>query len=188
MIPPEANATEMTVKSNRIASPSPSVQEPDNSSKELVRQMWIDRVNDSVKGSTSSSNGCSNGNRSSVPSLAKPTKPAKPVKPASVLADKKNFSVGSSLSDLITPQTDGWQSSTFGENEKEDAMELHSEVTDVESDIDRVLTTARQQLAAGDVVGAQGILLKVRSHGLLIDGFLILLLLLSFLLLGRCRY
>ncbi|XP_024363075.1 uncharacterized protein [Physcomitrium patens] len=161
MIPPEANATEMTVKSNRIASPSPSVQEPDNSSKELERQMWIDRVNDSVKGSTSSSNGCSNGNRSSVPSLAKPTKPAKPVKPASVLADKKNFSVGSSLSDLITPQTDGWQSSTFGENEKEDAMELHSEVTDVESDIDRVLTTARQQLAAGDVVGAQGILLKL---------------------------
>lgn len=63
--------------------------------------MWIDRVNDFVKGLISSSNGCSNGNRSSVLSLVKLMKFVKFVKFVFVLVDKKNFFVGSSLLDLI---------------------------------------------------------------------------------------
>ncbi|KAG0568473.1 hypothetical protein M758_6G019200 [Ceratodon purpureus] len=143
----QENAVESIAKTNGSAIPSTSVQEVDYPSKELEQQMWMDRVSDSAKGSTSSSG------------VQSPARLAKPSKPAPVSAEK--FNVGNGVSDVYGAQRYPWQSSTIGEVEKEDTTQLYSQESDAESDLDRALATARKQLAAGDIRGAHGMLQKL---------------------------
>ncbi|XP_073392783.1 uncharacterized protein [Physcomitrium patens] len=156
---PIANDLERKANTNGSASPS-NVQEVDYPSKDLERQMWMDRINDSAKGSTSSSSGNATNDGIIIQS---PAKLAKPSKPASTLVDKRSSSVvgNVSVADVVGSPRYSWQSSTSGEFEKEDTMQLHSQVTDVESDIDRTLANARKQLAAGDFKDAQRTLQKL---------------------------
>lgn len=147
------NDAERIEKINGSASSSPSMQEADHPLKELERQMWMDRVNDSARGSTSSSS-----SRSSVQS---PARLAKPFKPAPIPADKKRFADGNAVTDVAGAQRNSWQSSAIEQFEKEDTMQLYSEELDNESDLDRVLANVRKQLAAGDIRAAHGTLQKV---------------------------
>lgn len=134
---------------NRSVSSAPSVQEADSPSKELEQQMWMDRVHDSAKGSTSSSS-----SRSSVQS---PARLAKPHKPAPILAGKR-FVDGNAVATNAGARGNTWQSSVI---DKEDATQLHSVELDTESDVDSLLRNTRKLLAAGDIRNAHKILQKV---------------------------
>jgi hypothetical protein len=146
----KGNIVESIAKTNGSAISSSSAQEVDYPSKELEQQIWMDRVNDSAKGSTSSS---------SASSLQSPARLAKPSKPDPVSAE--NFIVGNGFTDVDGAQRYPRQSSAFGEVENEDATQLYSQELDAESDLDRVLATARKQLSADDIGGAYGMLQKV---------------------------
>lgn len=146
------NDVERIEKMNGSASSSLSVQEADYPLQALEQQMWMDRVNDSAKGSTSSSSG-----RSSVQSPARLAKPSKPV----LASADKRFVDGNAVMDDAGAQRNSWQSSIVEQFEKEDTMQLYSEESDTESDLNGVLGYARKLLAAGDIRAAHGTLQKV---------------------------
>ena len=135
------------------AIPSPNVQEVDYPSKDLEQQIWMDRVNDSAKGSTSSSGS----------SVQSPARLAKPPQPAPASAKKKRVVVGNGATNVVGAQIYPSHSSAIGEIDKDDTMQLYSQETDAESDLDRALSNARKQLAAGDTGAAQTILQRVSS-------------------------
>lgn len=145
----ERDDVERISKTNGSASLAVNVQEVDYPTEDLEQQMWMDRVNDSARGSTSSSSGS---NVHSPARLAKPSKPA----PASV--EKKGFIVGT---DVTGSQRYPWQSSAVGDLDNEDTTQLYSQETDAESDLERALAKTRKQLAAGDIGAAHATLQKV---------------------------
>lgn len=147
------NIVESIAKTNGSAIYSPSAQAVDYPSKELEQQIWMDRVNDSAKGSTSSSSGSS---------LQSPARFVKLSKPAPVSAGK--LIVGNGFLDVGGAQRFTWQSSATGEVEKEDATQLYSQELEAESDLDRALATARKQLSADDIRGAYGTLQKLAKN------------------------
>jgi len=146
------NDVETIEETNGSASSSTDVQDADYPLKELERQMWMERVNDSGKGSTSSSSG-----RSSAQS---PARLAKPFKPISTSVEK-GFVDRNAVTGVAGAQKNSWQSSATEQFEKEDTMQLYSEEMDADSDLDRVLGNVRKQLAAGDIKAAHGTLQKV---------------------------
>lgn len=156
-----------------VGSLESEVVELDSPRKEMEKQIWIDRVKDSEKGSTSSSSsGSARNSKSGIRSLAKPAKLSRPSRGTAkedVLSVLEVSGEAASLQRrLLQPSLDRREG-----GDKETVLETHQD-RERDSDARVELAKVRKDIASGKVVEARSSLQKVRAYTFFEIGFLVL--------------